>query len=197
MKPLYFTSMVVVVLCSLSASVAQTPLGRAPPAQPTLQAQVLPVSPETVLQQQVWTLQQQVAALQSQLGAVLAAVQVTPSGVTLTGPSVTITGGTILVKAQNDMTLDGNANVKVKTNLGLDISSGSNASFRTGSNLTFTTSGATAFLASGTMNIKGSTIQLNGSTNPLATVGSQVQVNVGGQAGSGQIVTGSPTVFVN
>jgi hypothetical protein len=195
MKPPYFASMVLAAFLSFSASVAQTPVGRPPLAQPSAQAQVLPVAPEATLQQQVWTLQQQVATLQSQLNAVLAAVQVTPSGVTLQGPSVTITGGTILVKAQNDMTLDGFANVKMRSRLDLNIDVGNNATLKTAANFAVASSGAAAFQAMGTTNIKGSTIQLNGGGFPIAMVGGQVQ-GVGG-SGLGAIATGSASVFAN
>ena len=200
MKPPYFTFAAVIALCGLSASLAQTPISRVPQAPPAVQAQALPMPADSALQQQVWALQQQVAVLQSQLNAVLAVVQVTPSGVTLTGTSVMITGGTVLVKSQNDLTLEGIANMKMPTSRALEINAGGNTSFRTGANLTLGSGGTTAFQASGTMNIKGSTIQLNGGANqnpPFATVGSQVQVMVGGLVGTGQIVSGSSTVFGN
>jgi len=122
------------------------------------------------LEQTVALLQQQVQSLQAQLAALQAAVQVTPNGMTLQGPTVTIAGGNIQIQAQQ------------------------NTAITAASTLTLQSGGATALQASGSLNLKGSTIVLNGGTKPLATVGSQVQVP--GQP-IGQIMTGSGTLMGN
>ncbi|MDE3039974.1 MAG: hypothetical protein KGJ82_05295 [Nitrospirota bacterium] len=146
------------------------------------------------IEQQVGLLQQQVGTLQAQLAMLQAAVQVTANGVTLRGPTVTIAGGVVTIEAQNTMALNGHSDMSVRASANLSVSTGGNTSVQTGSNLTLRSGAGALLQASGPLDLKGSTILLNGGTKPLATVGSQVQVP--GQP-IGQVITGSPTVLGN
>jgi hypothetical protein len=178
---------------------------RAAPISPLMQgapALSNAASSQLSTEQKVLVLQQQVATLQGQLAAVLAAVSVTPSGVTLQGQTVTINGGVVKVRAQNDLNVEGHANMSVRVSGNLDTNVGNNSSVRTASTLSIATGGATVLQTAATLDLKGSVIKLNGGTKPLATLGSQVQVTVNGgvAAGSsanGSVLNGSPTVLAD
>jgi hypothetical protein len=124
-------------------------------------------------------------ALRSSAGTVLQA----------SGPFDLIGGGVVTVQAQSNMALTASSNVAVRAGADFLATVGRNTSIQTASNLALRSSAGTTLQASGPLDLKGSTILLNGGTKPLATVGSQVQVVPG--SSTGQIVTGSPTVLGN
>jgi uncharacterized protein YraI len=86
------------------------------------------------------------------------------------------------------------SNVAVRAGADLSATVGRNTSVQTGANLSLRSGAGTALQAAGSLDLKGSTILLNGGTKPVATVGSQVQMP--GQP-IGQVITGSPTVLGN
>ncbi len=132
------------------------------------------------VEQQMGLLQQRIMALESQIAMLQSVLIVTPTGTTLQAP-------TLLLQSLNGTIIESQKNVSLRAGQHLSVDTAENLSMRTGA--------ATTFQSGGTLDVKGSSIRLNGGTKPLATLGSQVQI-VPGQS-IGQVITGSPTILGN
>jgi hypothetical protein len=128
------------------------------------------MKPALPLDQQVAVLQRQVAVLQSQVNALLSVVRMTDTGVAGQGLAVVIAGHSI------------------------EIRSDMNTALRSGTSLTFTSSAGMMLTSSAPLDLRGPMIRLNNGSKPIATAGSTVQVQ---PTGTGQVVTGSTTVFTD
>lgn len=132
------------------------------------------------IEQQMGFLQQRIMALESQIAILQSVLIVTPTGTTLQAPA-------LLLQSLNGTTIESQKNVSLRAGQHLFVDTSGNLSMRTGA--------ATNFQSGGTLDVKGSSIRLNGGTKPLATVGSQVQTSPGQPIG--QVITGSPTILGN
>jgi hypothetical protein len=113
-------------------------------------------------------LERQVADLQNQVAVLQSQMNALLAAIQVTQTGVVLQGPKVAIAAD-----------------AIDIRSGTTIALNSGANMTVQ--------ASATLDLRGATTRLNGGNKPIATVGSAVQA----PNGSGQIVTGSQTVFAN
>ena len=169
------TLLALALLCQLDFGTASA----APPLPNLGRSAVSPVAPLSI-EQQLAALQQQVQALQAQLAALQAVVRVTSTGNAWQDPTVTIIGAEVNIQARDNVTLTAASTLSVKA-----------------ANLTLSSTGGAVLQASSTLDVRGAPVRLNGGSKGLATLGSQVQMLPGAANGTGQVVTGSPTVLAD
>lgn len=174
-------ALMLIAACCPATFAADRAAAQVTPMMAQLRASIEP----TPLDQQVTALQKQVAVLQAQLNALLSAVQVSEAGVVLQGRTVTIAGATIDVRSDGTLAMRA-------TNLAAEVAR--DTSLRSGFAISISSSAGTTVQAAGPVDVRGTQVRLNGGGRPVATVGSGVQTS---SAGSGQVITGSSTVFAD
>lgn len=131
------------------------------------------------VEQQMAIMQQRIKILETQIAALQSVLIITQTGATLQAP-------TLLLQSLNGTT--------IRSGKAIVVDAGDLLSMRSGTD-TLIRAGSTALVeGAGTLDLKGAPIRLNSGTRPLATVGSQVQLS--GQP-TGQVISGSPTIFGN
>lgn len=128
-------------------------------------------APAPTLEQTVASLQQQVQALSAQVAALQSVLKVTSTGATLQAPTLSL------------LSING---TEIRSSKAVSIEAGTSISSSGATTVSIRAGGSASLNSSGTLDLKGSTIKLNGGTKPIAIVGSAV--------GNGQVLNGSSTI---